>query len=213
MPTTSTAAASVYHTIGGLAMRVFILLMGLLSATTVWASDFLPVPCAILDKPPPAMFHCPNPYVELVSLGTDDTFTRGFHCIATGHSLGVIGDGEGCGGWQGMLAGWELPADSPLTLSTGVTETAAVDYRAEIMEWVIEPCMEAAAALDLGTLDKSDLDMGIRRTDIAQIMAASRSAATQDLAAQISTTATWTSRSAFYPMMLQLCLKSLPGMK
>ena len=102
------------------------------------AGEYLPVPCAILDHPPPAMFHCPNPYVELVPTGTETDFTRGFHCIATGHSLGVIGDGEGCGGWKGLLDGWELPPDSPLTLSVGVTEpaatTPAVDYHAEIVE-------------------------------------------------------------------------------
>ena len=117
-----------------------------------------------------------------------------------------------------MLDGWQMPPDSRLTTmfdepDPAPAESTIVDYHAEIIEWVIEPCMEAAAALDLETLDKSDLDMGIRRTDIAQIMAASRTAATEDLAAKISATATWKARSAFYPTILQLCLKSLPGMK
>ena len=69
--------------------------------------------------------------------------------------------------------------------------------------------MEVAAALDLETLDKSALDMGIRRTDIAQIMTASRDAVSRDLAGKIKASATWEERSAAYPMMLELCLAGI----
>ena len=48
------------------------------------------------------------------------------------------------------------------------------DFHAEVVEWVIEPCMAVSAALDLPKLKKTDLDMGIKREHIVKLMVVSR---------------------------------------
>ena len=194
-------------TFRGLAVAIATAVVLTLGFTVTHAQSHLPSPCAALDNPPPAWFHCPTPYVELVRTDKyDGLYARGWHCRETGHSLGTFSDHEGCGGGRHMLLGWELPAE-PIIVAQA-TETSA-DFHAEIVEWVVQPCMEVAAALDLPTLNKNDLDIGIRRTDIAQIMTASRDAVTRDLAGKMKASATWEERSAAYPMMLEICLAGI----
>ena len=96
-----------------------------------------------------------------------------------------------------------------LMVSASLSFADESNFHAEVVEWVVQPCMEVAAALDLQTIDKSALDMGIRRTDIAQLMTASRDAVTRDLAGKMKVGATWEERSAAYPMMLELCLAGI----
>ena len=89
----------------------------------------------------------------------------------------------------------------------------ASDFHAEIMEWVIEPCMEVAAALDVKTYRREQLDMGIKREQIAQLLAADRSDGAQNLADSMNADAPWENRSAAYVVMLKLCVQRLPGME
>ena len=75
-------------------------------------------------------------------------------------------------------------------------QAAGDDLRAEVMEWVIEPCMEVAVVLDVKTIRKDQLESGIKRTHIAKVMAASRDAVARDLAAKMNATATWKDKRA-----------------
>lgn len=93
------------------------------------------------------------------------------------------------------------------------TPALATDFHAEVTEWVVEPCMEVAAALDVKKYKKESIDLGIKREQIAKLMVASREAATRKLAGQMKADATWEARRAAYPIMLKLCVQQLPGMK
>ena len=79
-------------------------------------------------------------------------------------------------------------------------------FHAEITEWVTEPCMEVAAALGVKEVERDSVEMGIKRTHIAQLMVASRDSATRDLARKMRASATWEERRAAYPLMLEICL-------
>ena len=87
------------------------------------------------------------------------------------------------------------------------------DYHEELIEWVIAPCMEVAAALGVKEYKAESIEMGIKRAHIAKLMVASRDASTRKLAAKMKASATWEARRAAYPIMLKLCLGNLPGMK
>ena len=80
------------------------------------------------------------------------------------------------------------------------------DNHAELIEWVFAPCMEVAAALDVGDLDAERLGLGISRKHIAEIMLASRDAAIRDVSGKMKADATWEDRRALYPTLLKLCL-------
>ena len=58
-------------------------------------------------------------------------FERAWHCREMQHSLGLVRGEAACGGWQGMFDGWALPVASAASAS---------DYRAEIMQQVVDPC-------------------------------------------------------------------------
>lgn len=79
-------------------------------------------------------------------------------------------------------------------------------FHAELVQWVFEPCMELASALDVESYDQETTDMGIKRTDIATLMVASRDGPIRDLANGMSPDAPWEDRAAAYPAMLRLCV-------
>lgn len=76
----------------------------------------------------------------------------------------------------------------------------------EIVEWVFEPCMEVAAALDVGSMDRESVELGIKREHIAELMLASRDAAIRDVVRKMKAGATWEERRAAYPVMLRMCV-------
>ena len=95
---------------------------------------------------------------------------------------------------EGIMKNWVTAiAAATLTSVVGIQAHSA-DYADELREWVIGPCTEVSAALDVGDLDKDSLDLGIKRTDIAQLMVASRDSAVQDLAGKMKAVATALSR-------------------
>ena len=96
---------------------------------------------------------------------------------------------------------------------SAIEPVRASDFTAEVTEWVIEPCMDVAAAIDVKSMKKSDLDLGIKREHIAKLMVASREAATRDLAAKMRANAPWENRRQAYPLTLKLCLAGLPGLE
>lgn len=98
-----------------------------------------------------------------------------------------------------------------LLLAGGAVQAA--DFHAEVVEWVIEPCMEVAAALDVKKYKEDQLKLGIKRKHLVEIMVASRDAASRDLADKMKAGAKWEARRAAYPIMLKMCLRGLPGMK
>ncbi len=106
------------------------------------------------------------------------------------------------------------PALIAATLTfVGHTIAIADDFHAEVVEWVIEPCMEVAAALDVKSMKEEDLGLGIKREHVAELMVASRGAAIRDLSSKMKASASWDDRSTAYPIMLKYCLGELPGMK
>lgn len=92
-----------------------------------------------------------------------------------------------------------------LTMGTA----GANDFHAEVMEWVVEPCMEVAAAYGVKSFDEETIALGMKRGHVAKVMAASRDVAARDLSSQMSPTSTWEERRAAYPFMLKLCLQGL----
>ena len=102
---------------------------------------------------------------------------------------------------------------APVAFAVSMPAARGADPHAEIMEWVIEPCMEVAAALDVTSYEADQIEMGIKREHIAELMTASRDAATRDVASKMKAGTTWEARRAAYPVMLRLCLQQLPGMK
>ena len=94
-----------------------------------------------------------------------------------------------------------------LVLACAPVQAESPDIHAEVMEWVIEPCMEVSATLDMKSYTEEQIESGIKRTHIAQVMAASRDAAARDVASKMKTSATWRERRAAYPVMLRICLQ------
>ena len=89
----------------------------------------------------------------------------------------------------------------------------AVDYHAEITEWVMGPCMEVAAALGVGQIDEESIKLGIRRAHLAKLAVAERDKAIREVAQKMNADATWGQRRAAYPVLLKVCIRNLPGMK
>ena len=181
-------------------------------ASLAHSQEYLPPPCEVVANPPPEWFRCAEPYVEMDAQHSDEAFSRAWYCESNDHSLGLLRDG-GCAGSRGhtMFLEWSVPEkETMLVAQAGTQET---DFYAEVMEWVVEPCMEVAVALDVKVIRKDQLDLGFKRTDIAKVMAASRDAAARNLAGQMKADATWEDRRAAYPLMLQICLQSLSETK
>ena len=86
------------------------------------------------------------------------------------------------------------------------TPARAADYHAEIIEWVFEPCMEVAAALDVDGMDQESRDLGIKREHIAELMLASRDSAIRDMTSNMNPGTAWEDRRATYPALLRMCI-------
>lgn len=97
----------------------------------VSVAGYLPLPCTEGPHQPPEWFQCPVPYIELVPVESDAVFQRAWHCRETGHSLGLVRGGDGCGGWKDIFKGWSLPPPAPVL---------AGNFQDEIMTQVIDPC-------------------------------------------------------------------------
>ncbi len=80
------------------------------------------------------------------------------------------------------------------------------DIRAELVEWVIDPCMQVGAAASVNEYDREAIDLGIKREHIAEIMLASRESYIKDLLSKMNKDTTWEARRAAYPIMLKLCV-------
>ena len=72
---------------------------------------------------------CPEPWVQMVSDGSETWYAEVWHCVSHGHSCFRDQDAPeysyGCSGNE--MKGWTLPSGT-------------ADFRAEIMEHVINPC-------------------------------------------------------------------------
>ena len=97
-------------------------------------------------------------------------------------------------------------------LAPGIA-SAAEEHTAEIMEWIIEPCMEVAVAIEVKNLDRDTLATGVKRSHLAKIMSADREAAARRLAKSMKKGATWKQRSDVYPAMLRMCIRNIKGWK
>ena len=97
-------------------------------------------------------------------------------------------------------------ATATVALACNSASAAEPDLVAETTEWVFEPCMEVAAALDVKTYDREAIDTGVKRTHIAQVMLASREAAIQQVVSKMRAGTSWEARRAAYPTMLKLCI-------
>ena len=113
-----------------LTTAAFVAIVPMFVPLGVGAQGHLPEPCeGVLPNADP--IRCPTPYVELVPDRHDAIFARNFLCRETNYSLGAV-RGGGCG--TSDMVGWSLPP------GVSATPVALVDYRAEIMEYVVDPC-------------------------------------------------------------------------
>ena len=85
------------------------------------------------------------------------------------------------------------------------------DYRDEVREWVVYPCLRAKVALE--GIDQESIDLGITPGQIVAVMVAEREQAIKDLAKGIKADTTWKARHTGYAALLRMCLKGLPAMK
>ena len=97
-----------------------------------------------------------------------------------------------------------------LTGALAFSSTAqSADIHAEIIEWVYAPCMEVAAALAVGNLDKENVDLGIKRHQIATVMLESTDADIRDISKDLNAETPWETRRAAYPLFLRFCLNTV----
>ena len=93
----------------------------------------------------------------------------------------------------------------------------ADNYYAELVEWVYAPCMEVGAAAQVGSLDQEKKDLGVKRSQVARVMLASREKAIRELAETLASgkkNPTWEQRRHFYAPFLEMCVRQqLPSMK
>lgn len=141
-------------------MRVFstlpVMLAGLLLAlgsTTAHATEYFPPPCQ--DPLPPEWFACPEPYVQLVPVRHDDSFSSAWYCRQTDHGLGALRDG-GCLGSSGltMFPDWSVPTET-------LADANDVSLRAEVEKHVVDPCFLDAARRNRidGVSDQEMIDL------------------------------------------------------
>ena len=76
----------------------------------------------------------------------------------------------------------------------------------ELVEWVFEPCMGVAAAIDVDDVDSESINMGIKRAHIAMLMLASRDSAIREVSDVMKSGTSWEERRAVYPVLLRQCL-------
>ncbi len=93
-----------------------------------------------------------------------------------------------------------------LMLLTGISHAQSNDLNAEVIEWVIDPCMQVAAAIEVESYDQEIVESGVKMEHIAKLMLASRDSEINDVVAKMKANSSWKERSAAYSVMLKLCL-------
>lgn len=83
-----------------------------------------------------------------------------------------------------------------LFLGSPSSRTAAADIHAEVIEWVMEPCVMVQAALDAQDLDEETIEMGIKLKHIVQLMVADKDAAVRKLVKNMNPNLPWERRAA-----------------
>ena len=82
--------------------------------------------------------------------------------------------------------------------------------RADLIEWVFEPCMDVAAALEVGGLEESTRDSALGRKVLTQFLLVSRDASIREMSAnleaEIKPDAKWQDLRVIYASMLRICL-------
>ena len=75
----------------------------------------LPPPCATVQLKPPQVAYCPEPYIRLVPVKSDDMFDSAWYCRTNNYTMAAIKGGSGCGGGGfDMVDGkWALPGKPP----------------------------------------------------------------------------------------------------
>ncbi len=92
-------------------------------------------------------------------------------------------------------------------------QAQATDYREEIIEWVVRPCMEVAAALEVDVYEKKAIDSGIKRSFVAEMMVANRAVNVENLANKMTPGMSWEQRRMAYPPMLTLCIRGFLALR
>ena len=154
------------------------------------ADGYIPPPCHGL--PNIEVVACPSPYIELIPERRDEYMARNFLCRETGEIIGSGYEG-GCGSWG--MEGWRLPAGIPATL----------DYRAEIMEHVIDPCyLDTAKQVAPEGVDPEELmaRAKARTTDTINDLVGT----INDL---LSTMGTFEERAGVYALGKHLCIEAV----
>ena len=95
---------------------------------------------------------------------------------------------------------------------TSVADAEGVTIHDEVMEWVIEPCVQVAAAVGVKDMERESVDLGIKREHLAKIMAASREQSAQAIVDLMKDDTTWEERRAVYPTMLKMFLSQIEGL-
>ena len=154
----------------------------------------LPPPCTG-DLPAIKQFRCPEPYVELMSDGSETIYDSAWHCKSRGYSLGSLG--QFCGG------GYDLNAVSGWTLRV-TPASGAVDHRAEIMEYVIDPCY-----LDMALRNPVEGVSPERLAELAKMVAAkSVDEMVEGLLPITAKIDDLEKRGVFYAVAKELCIKA-----
>jgi len=163
---------------------------------SAYAQNHLPAPYAASEHPPPASFHCPTPYVEMIPGKSDQMFSRAWHCRETEHSLGLIRSGNGaCGGSKGlaMFKDWIVPATR-----------ATSGSRDEIIAKVIDPCYrELAKAHAIEGISDQQLIEMVKMTQAENIDASVE--AVQTLLRQVNTS---DGREMIFELAKQACIEA-----
>lgn len=160
------------------------------------AAGYLPSPCEGL--PNIDFIRCPTPYIELIPDRHDDIFARNFLCRETSYYLGAV-RGGGCG--SSGMAGWSLPP--------GVSAMPAnsVDYRAEIMEHVVDPCY-----LDMALRNPVEGVTPEKMMELAKMVAdKSVNEMVENLMPIAAKIHDLEKRQAFYAVAKELCISAARG--
>ena len=81
------------------------------------------------------------------------------------------------------------------------------EIRAEITDWVIEPCMSIAIALRIEDMTQEHVSGGVTREMAAQMGVASRETLIVEMAETLRPDTSWSVRKLMYLNMLRQCLR------
>ena len=131
-------------------------------------------------------------------MGSETVFDRAWHCRETGYTLGQVGAGCSGGEGTGLFPGWTLPVESVASAS---------DYRAEIMEHVVDPCY-----LDMALRNPID---GVSPEKLAELAKLSVGNAVDDMATAVQQIVVKQTdagvRRTIYTLMKDACIKAARG--